>query len=104
MSGVSESEKNRYNSNFEILQGEELKAEEVLKAIEVIKQNIVDLQIVSDKQLKIQIGKESNDELVKNLENFIEKSSSKTYNLQVEYDDETGLVNYMVLTMLEEKT
>ena len=98
---ISDAEKNRFNSNFEILQGENLKTEDVLNAINTIKDNISDLQVISNEELKIKISRSgSNDQLVKSLENFMEEDKSRNYNVKLEYD-ENGLVEFVTLTILE---
>lgn len=99
---ISDAEKNRFNSNFEILQGEDLKAEDVLNIINAIKENASDLQVVSNKELKIEISRNSsNEQLVKTLEEFIEKDKNRNYNVKLEYDNENGLVKFVILTILE---
>ena len=98
---VSETEKNRFNSNFEILQGENLKAEEVLNVLNIIKQNVINLQVVSNRELKIEINRDiNNEQLVNTLEEFIQKDKSRIYDIKLEYDNETGLVKYIILIML----
>lgn len=100
--GISETEKNRFNSKIEIIEGDNIKSEELLKLFEMIKDNIVDLQAVSNKELKIEISRENkNEDLVKALKEFIEKDDNRNYNAKVEYDSETGLVKYVTLTILE---
>lgn len=104
MNGVSETEKNRFNYNFEIIQSDELKSEELLSSIESINNRINGLEVVSDKILNIKIDPSTNDqEHFKRLKEYIEKDKNKTYSLKVEYDDQTGLVNKMILTILEKK-
>lgn len=98
--GISELEKNRFNSRFEILEGENIDSIDMLKIIEVIKDNIVNIQAVSNMELKIEIGKDNNEDIVKALEDFVKKEKSQKYNAKVEYD-ETGLVKYVVLTIVE---
>ena len=98
---ISESEKNRFNSNFEILQGENIKSEDVLNVIDIIKENVIDLQVVSNNELKIEISRSgSNEKLVKSLEEFIKKDNSRNYNVKLEYD-ENGLVKFVILTIIE---
>ena len=100
--GVSEAEKNRFNSKFDFLQGENLNINDVLNTINVIKENVINLQVVSNSELKIEISKNnSNEQLVKTLEDFINKYKDRTYNVKLEYDEETGLVKYVILNMLE---
>ena len=104
MNGVSETKKNRFNYNFEIIQSDELKAEELLRILESINDKINGLEVVSNKILKIKVEQnESNQEQFKRLKEYIEKDKNKTYSLKDEYDEQTGLVNKMILTILEKK-
>ena len=104
MNGVSETKKNRFNYNFEIIQSDELKAEELLRILESINDKINGLEVVSNKILKIKVEQnESNQEQFKRLKEYIEKDKNKTYSLKAEYDEQTGLVNKMILTILEKK-
>lgn len=99
--GVSETEKNRFNSGYEILQGENLNSESVLSVINTIQDNLINMEVASNEILKLEIGKSNgNTELVNTLKEFIEKQQNVNYNIKVEYDD-VGLVKYIVLTMVE---
>lgn len=101
--GITETEKNRFNSNFELLKGENLSGEKVLQTIQVIKGNIDDIDIISDTELKIGIVRNGgNDEIVETLTEFFTVNSRKNYNVSIEYD-ENGLVNQLVLTLVEEE-
>ena len=101
--GISESEKNRFNSKFEILEGENIDSDNMLKIFEIIKDNIANSQTVSNKELKIEISREDkNEDLVKALEEFIKTDDRRKYNVKVEYDEETGLVKYVILTIVDE--
>ena len=100
---ISETEKNRFNSKFEILQGEEISSDNVVNTIETIKDNLINMQVVSNKELKLEINqKQNNEELATTLKNFVEKDKGRKYNIKVEYD-EIGLVKYIVLTIVEKK-
>lgn len=102
MSGVSEVEKNRFNYDFEIVQGDELKSEETIKILESLKEKINGFEVVSNNVLKLKIDRNINNiERFNQLKEYIEKERSKTYSLKVEYDSDTGLVNNMILTILE---
>ena len=95
MNGVSEAE---------IIKSDELKAEELLRILESINDKINGLEVVSNKILKIKVEQnESNQEQFKRLKEYIEKDKNKTYSLKAEYDEQTGLVNKMILTILEKK-
>lgn len=102
--GITETERNRYNSQFEMLQGNEITAENIIIAIQAAKNNINGIEIVSGTKLKIKIDRNSNNEEVKNqLVNFIEKDKGRKYNVKVEYD-KNGLVQYIVLEIVTVQT
>ncbi len=104
LEGTSESEKSRYNSKFEILKGENLSYEDILRIISNIEDNIKDLQVESNTKLKIEINtQEKNASLVQKLKEFVEKNKRKKYNIDMEYNESTGLIQYMILTIVEEK-
>jgi len=91
--GVTDAERDRYNSQFDILQGENLKGKDIITAINAIKGNINKIDIISDTELKIKLVKlksNSNDDVVKQLIEFLEKNSDKVYNIKIDYD-ENGL-------------
>lgn len=98
---VTETEKNRYNSKYELLQGENLKSEDISRIVDTIKLNLVNLEVVSSQELKLKIDRhEGNEEMAKVLNNFLEDNSNQEYNLKVEYGDD-GLVSALILTMVE---
>ena len=100
--GITETEKNRFNSQFEILQGENLNSETVLNLINAIKGNLIDMEVVSNTELKLKLDRLNKDENVANvLSSFIEENKNRNYNAKVEYDESTGLVTDILLTMLE---
>ena len=104
--GISESEKNRYNSRFEILKGENIEGKEISKIIDSIKDNIINLEVESNVKLKIKISSsENNEDLVNKLQDVINKNKNKNkkYNVDVEYNNESGLVEYVVLEIIEDK-
>ena len=72
--GITETEKNRFNSKFEILKGEELDNENVLKVVEAVKDNIINAQVDTNEEIKIEISRnESNQDIEKSLEEYIKK-------------------------------
>lgn len=103
--GVTDAERNRYNSQFDILQGENLKGKDIITAINAIKGNINKIDIISNTELKIKLIKfksNSNEGVVKQLVEFLEKNSDKIYDIKIDYD-ENGLANYIVLNIVPEK-
>lgn len=101
--GITDTERNRFNSNFELLKGENLSGENILQTINSIKNNIEDMEIVSGTKLKIGIVRNGgNDEVITTLTNFFEENTRKSYNVSLEYD-ENGLVNELILTIVEDE-
>ncbi len=98
--GITQTEKSRFNSKFEMLQGEELEGERILTLIEAIEDNFINIEVVSDTEIKLVLDRlNSNQEVIDMMTNFIEENKNKKYNVKAEYD-ETGLITSMVLTML----
>lgn len=97
--GITETEKNRFNSKFEILKGEELDNENVLKVVEAAKDNIINAQVDTNEEIKIEISRnESNQDIEKSLEEYIKKEKDKKYDIKIEYDEDTELVKYIIMT------
>lgn len=97
--GITETEKNRFNSKFEILKGEELDNENVLKVVEAVKDNIINAQVDTNEEIKIEISRnESNQDIEKSLEKYIKKEKDKKYDIKIEYDEDTELVKYIIMT------
>ena len=100
--GITEAEKSRFNSQFEILQGDDLESDAILNLIEAIKENLIDFEVVSNTELKLKLDRlDKDEEVATTLSAFIEQNKNKKYNAKVEYDETTGLVSDIVLTMLE---
>lgn len=103
--GTSEIEKNRFNSKYEILQGEDLESTRIIDLIDVAKDDMTNLEAVSGTKLKIQLEKnKGNSEIVDKLTKFVnaEQNERNKYKVSVEYDDETGLVKDIVMEIAEE--
>jgi len=101
-SEISEVQKKRFNSELEILQGEELYGERILQIIDIIGDSITNLEVVSNMELRIELNKgHGNEELTKILKDFLEKNKSRKYSVAVEYDENTGLVNNLMLTLIK---
>lgn len=101
--GVTETEKNRFNSRFEIFKSENLDKEELEKVLESIKENIVGMKVQSNTVLKLEMSmNESNENTYNKIINFVKNSKNKKYNVNIEYDNDTGLVKYMVIEIAEE--
>lgn len=102
VTGITETEKNRFNSQFEILQGNKLSGDNIINAIQSAQNNINDIEVISNTQLKIKIDRNNkNEEVTEQLIDFIEKNKTKKYDIKVEYD-ENGLVEYIVIDIVTE--
>ena len=92
--GVTDAELNRYNSKYELLQGEKLESTKVLTMIETIKDNISNINIVSGQELKLEINEnQGNQQVVEVLENYFDKNKNNQYNIKVEYDENKFVKN-----------
>ena len=101
--GVTETERNRFNSKFEILQGEELDDKAVMNLINAIKENLIGLEPVSANEIKLKLDQlNKNEEAFTTISNFIENNRNKKYSAKIEYDESTGLASDLLLT-IEEK-
>ena len=99
---VTETEKNRFNSIFELLQGENITGKNVLNSIETIEGNIGGVEIASGNELRIKIVRENpNEEVINILTTFLEDDSNDNYNIGIQYD-ENGLVSELVLTTVDD--
>ena len=72
-------------------------------AIRILKENLINIEVISNEELKIEISQnDKNEELGKMLEDFVQKDKNRKYNISVEYDEETGLVKYIIMTIFKE--
>lgn len=101
--GVSETEKNRFNSMFELLKGENLSGETISASIQSVKDNLLTVDIVNNNELKIGVSRnQSNEEIVNVLINFFNENQNEKYNIDVEYD-ENGLVNQLIIKEIKDE-
>lgn len=103
--GTSDIEKTRFNSKFEFLQGEELENSRIIDLIDVAKDNIINLEVVSGRKLKIELDKSNgNSEMADKLTDFIkaEQNENNKYKVSVEYDEDTELIKYIVIEIVKE--
>lgn len=111
---TTETEKTRFNSAFELYQGDQIKKESVLNLVNVSKDSLENVEITKYKEkssgnknepleYKLSIKKNNkNEELATRLYNTINESRENTYTVTVEYDQETGLVNTVYITVYED--
>lgn len=96
--GVTETEKNRFNSKFEILKSKEIEKDDVIKVLDVIKDNLIGVKVESNTVLRLELSRQEMNEkvydaLVKKFGNL----KDKKYNIDIEYDSEIGLAKYVLI-------
>lgn len=102
-SEITETEKSRFNSTFELLRGKKLSGENVSRSIQTIENNIGDLELVSGSELRLSIVRnQGNEEIVNTLIKFLDDNRNNEYNISLGYD-ENGLVNQLILTIVEDE-
>ena len=108
---TSEIEKNRFNATFELYEGERISKERVEELINIAKDNLGDVRITNYKEEKderipleyrlvIERGTE-NSELAESVITYIEENYNKEFSVRLEYDETTGLVNNIYITVIE---
>ena len=99
-SGVTEAERSRYNSQFEILKGQDLDADRVLEVFNAINDYISNYEVVSGTELRVMLDRNNkNEDAITTLTNFIEENGNQKYTIDFEYDETTGLVSNLFLTI-----
>ena len=99
-SGVTEAERNRYNSQFEILKGQDLDADRVIEVFNAINDYISNYEVVSGTELRVMLDRNNkNEDAITTLTNFIEENGNEKYTIDFEYDETTGLVSNLFLTI-----
>lgn len=98
--GISELEKSRYNSQFEVLKGQDLDSDKVLSALNAIDGYISNYEVISGTELRIMLDRNTrNEEVITTLKNFVEENKNESYNIDFEYDEATGLVSSLLLSV-----
>ena len=108
---VTEVEKNRFNSTFELFEGEDITKERVEELINIAKENLADVRISNYKEqgdeklpleyrLVIERGTD-NSELAENVIAYIEEKYNEDFSVRLEYDETTGLVNNIYITVMK---
>ena len=100
--GLTKTEIDRFNAKFKFLQTEKIEAEEVVNIINSIKENIIDVETSSEQQFKLKLDMNNNDEEKVNIiSNYIAESKDE-YNILIEYNQENGLAEYVVINKAED--
>ena len=108
---VTELEKNRFNSTFELFEGEHITKERVEELIDIAKENLGDVRITNYREqgeeripteyrLVIERGVQ-NTELAESVIAYIEEKYAQEFSIRLEYDETTGLVNNIYITVME---
>lgn len=102
--GITETERTRYNAQFELYKNQTLDEEKMKEFITAITNNIGGVEVSSNNQFKIKITtEEKDDNAIASLNQYMEKNRNDVnYKVDIEYEEQTGLASYYVIT-LEEK-
>lgn len=104
--GLSQTEINRFNVQFEFIKGNEIASSEVAKIIESIRNNIIAVETASETEFRLKIDmNESNQDEVNAIVGYFnnEQNRSKTYNISLEYNEKNGLISYVVIKEVEKQ-
>ncbi len=96
-----ETKKQKFNNQFILYQGENLKYEHVQKLIKLLRNNMSDYQVVSGNKVKVYVQDGAkNEEKAEQIASVI--SDKYTYNVEIFYSEE-GYVNAIDISVYEEK-
>ena len=108
---VTEIEKNRFNSNFELFEGEYISKERIEELINMAKEDLKDVRITNyqeDGEERIPLEyrlvierNTDNSELAGSVIAYIEENYNEEFSVRLEYDETTGLVNNIYITVME---
>lgn len=100
---VSETERNRFNSQFTFFIGEKLTVDNIKQLLETAKTQFEDAEIkqekVSDsrtelKEIKLKIKRNTqNEEKIEELSKLLDENKNKKFNVTMSYDENTKLIN-----------
>ena len=99
---VTELQKNRFNSQFEIYAGEKVTSDDVKNMLRSVTNNLGGIEVINKNVLNLVIEKNKEDkELAEKILNIIKDGNN--YKIEMQYDDTTGLINCIVLTINEKE-
>ena len=108
---VTEAERNRFNSTFELFEGEHISKERVEELINLAKEDLGEVRISNYREeregripleYRLVIERNTdNSKLAKSVIDYIEENYSEEFSIRLEYDDTTGLVNNIYMTVME---
>ena len=103
---LTTSEVSRFNAQFEIYKDQQIKVDGVEKLLELVKNNLDNIEVVSDSVIKLNIVKDTaNEQLAEKVKEIInsEQNKNKEYLVMCEYDEETNILKAINLQMIEKK-
>ena len=111
---MSETERNRFNSNLTFFIGNDLTADNIKDLLEVAKNNIKDANIELSEaekeedrkltQITIDIERDSNNqEILSEIADVIEKNNGEKFNVTMSYDENTKLINKIFIKVVQEE-
>lgn len=112
---ITETEKNRFNSQFEFFAGEEVSVDSIKQLTQIAKNNLNTIKVTQYKEKRRETDPDEPKEYVmviqrnnvnENVANtflrYIEEEGNRaTYTVRMEYDAETGLINNIYVTLNE---
>ena len=113
--GITEVERNRFNSNLQLFEGENVSKERIGELMNIAKGNLEDIRITQYKEqissssdrepaeYKLVINRDSeNVELAEQFVEYIERGRDDNFSVKLEYDETTGLVSDVYITVNKE--
>ena len=108
---TTEMEKNRFNATFQLYEGEHIGKERIKELINIAKEDLKDVRITNYREegeqripleyrLVIERGTE-NLELAESVISYIEEKYNREFSVKLEYDETTGLVSNIYITVME---
>ena len=96
----SKTEIDRFNTQFEFIEAKGINSENTIKIVDSIKNNLIGAKVSSSNKLRLELDINNFDEKVsESVIKYIEKNEDKKFDVSVEYDDETGVAKYVVITI-----
>lgn len=110
--GVTETEKIRFNSDFQLFEGNNLSKERIIELLNLKKNNIQNITVSQYQEqttnqripleYQLEISKEEgNTQIVENFINILTQSQYDLFSVRLEYDGETGFINNVYITIQE---
>lgn len=102
--GVTENERNRFNSRIELFVGENVEGSKVSELINIIRDNLINYAVENNKILKLELKQDEKDEKKGEIiTEYISNNLNKKYDVNLEYDNETGFVKIINLTLKDDR-